>query len=606
MTTMQYLLLCLVLFSFAASNAAAQGAEGTEIQITDNGSYQRLPAIYGDRIAWTDERNINLPDDIENMTISDIFDLDTDIYIYNLSTGEEVYTLQEYPQVSPAIYGDMIVWEDYSNANLPGVESFEDITLEDVIQFDVDIYVADLSSGQEGFVTENSSWQGEPAIYDDRVVYQDLRNGNWNIYLFNLSSGEELQITDNESDQLYPAIYENTIVWQDYRNGIWNIYMYNLSTREEMPVSASESDQVGPAIYGDVIVWEDYGNADIPEDVANMTFEELSQLNADISMYNLTSGEDALVTSNSSWQGSPAIYGDRIVWEDLRNSNFDVYTYNLSTGEELQITENEWSQMYPAIYGDRIVWQDYRNGNWDIYMYDMSVRDENGTSTDTSNQVSADDDTTVREDNHNVNTSEDMNNMQMNAPKNYDNTLNEGYEEIFNATADTNDPAWLVLGGMSTSFMMYEGDEIVAYISSSTPVNVYLAGASSIATYGLAGFDFVYDPTVSAMNVNSHNISYRASYNGERGILVEPINPEVAGTMTMQVFQKKQDSTQEYDLTVRADRRIAAEQFKQDIQTDIAEHDQEMEFRKFHTEVQEELTEGDILITNVENELAKD
>ncbi len=67
-----------------------------------------------------------------------------------------------------------------------------------------------------------------------------------------------------------------------------------------------------------------------------------------------------------------AIYGDRIVWEDLRNGTGDIRMYDLSTGEEKLITEDSFWQEAPDIYEDRIVWTDYRNGNKDIYVFDLS------------------------------------------------------------------------------------------------------------------------------------------------------------------------------------------------------------------------------------------
>jgi beta propeller repeat protein len=33
----------------------------------------------------------------------------------------------------------------------------------------------------------------------------------------------ETRITNNESEQSYPSIYENRIVWMDNRNGNWDI-----------------------------------------------------------------------------------------------------------------------------------------------------------------------------------------------------------------------------------------------------------------------------------------------------------------------------------------------------------------------------------------------
>jgi len=73
------------------------------------------------------------------------------------------------------------------------------------------------------------------------------------------------------------------------------------------------------------------------------------------------------ITTDSSNQFSPAIYGDKIVWYDNRNGNDDIYMYDLKTNTEKRITTDSSSQRYPAIYGDKIVWQDYRNGNHDIY-----------------------------------------------------------------------------------------------------------------------------------------------------------------------------------------------------------------------------------------------
>ena len=67
----------------------------------------------------------------------------------------------------------------------------------------------------------------------------------------------ETQITNNESAQIDPAIYGDRIVWQDERNGNWDIYMYNLSISTETRITTNESNQTEPAICGDRIVWQD-------------------------------------------------------------------------------------------------------------------------------------------------------------------------------------------------------------------------------------------------------------------------------------------------------------------------------------------------------------
>ncbi|MBU7012960.1 MAG: hypothetical protein HXS46_19940, partial [Theionarchaea archaeon] len=84
--------------------------------------------------------------------------------------------------------------------------------------------------------TTSESDQKYPAIYDNIVVWQDSRNGNVDIYGYSLSTGEEFPITTNRNPQHSPAIYENIIVWQDNRNGNWDIYGYDLSTSTEFQV----------------------------------------------------------------------------------------------------------------------------------------------------------------------------------------------------------------------------------------------------------------------------------------------------------------------------------------------------------------------------------
>lgn len=75
----------------------------------------------------------------------------------------------------------------------------------------------------------------------------------------------------------------------------------------------------------------------------------------------------------------PDISGDWLVWCDGRNGNSDIYAYNISTGVEKAICTNSASQWRPYISGNLIVWEDMRNypsaENADIYAYDLSRPD---------------------------------------------------------------------------------------------------------------------------------------------------------------------------------------------------------------------------------------
>jgi len=269
---------------------------------------------------------------------------------------ETQITTSTYDQEYPAIYGNKIVWQDWRNGS------------------NYDIYMYDLSTGQESVVTTATNDQLYPAIYGNKVVWQDYRNGPTpDIYMYDLTTGQESVVTTATYDQKYPAIYGDKVVWQDYRNGPTpDIYMYDLITGQESVVTTATYNQAHPAIYGNKIVWQDHR----------------SGTNDDIYMYDLSIGQESVVSTATGNQVEPAIYGNKVVWEDYRNgSDLDIYMYDLSTGQESVVTTATGNQLYPAIYGDKVVWQDYRNGPTpDIYMYDLSTNQESVVTTATYDQ----------------------------------------------------------------------------------------------------------------------------------------------------------------------------------------------------------------------------
>jgi TolB protein len=352
----QYMLIiCFFVFLLliSAGTATALVAEGNETQITTDETDQSNSATFGDMIVWEDYRHA---DGYET----------TDIYAYDLSTGQEMrITNNTSLKYSPVIYGDKIAWEDNRNGNW-------------------DIYVYNLSTSTETRITLNGSDQYAPSLYEDRLVWLDGRHGggsldvdywpegNWDIFMYNLSTSTGIRITTNESWKIFPAIYGDRILWVDGRNGEplyshqivdGDLYMYDLSTSEETRLVSSVSSDARPDIYGDRIVWGDDRNQ-----------------NSDIYMYDLVNSTEVQITDNESEQWHPAIYEDRIIWTDYRNGNGwdnpDIYMYNLSTSEEMQITTSESKQWADDIYGDNVVWTDNRNGNNDIYMFTLGALEE--------------------------------------------------------------------------------------------------------------------------------------------------------------------------------------------------------------------------------------
>ena len=184
-----------------------------ETQITtNNNSYQLGPAIYGDKVVWTDNY---------------------DIYMYNISTSKKTRITTSESAIYPAIYGDRIVWIDSRNGN-------------------ADIYMYNLSTSKEiPIIIDESNQTGPIEIYGDRIVwmnnhkegsssdgkvgyYSDHFTGNWDIYMYNLSTSTETQITTNKLTQWQPAIYDDRIMWMDNRNDNWDIYVCTVPEEESV------------------------------------------------------------------------------------------------------------------------------------------------------------------------------------------------------------------------------------------------------------------------------------------------------------------------------------------------------------------------------------
>jgi beta propeller repeat protein len=239
-----------------------------ESQISTSGMVHGSPAIYGNKIVWGDSTNyssihiydISTQKDIEILGNTEkpaiygdkvVYDDYHSIYIYNLSTFQKTQVTPSGPVYYPAIYGNIIVWQGDSGAG------------------NWNIYMYDLSTKKETQITTSGSAEGS-TIYGNRIVYADTRNGNTDIYMYNVSTKKETQITSSPDVQAFPAIYGDRIVWEDdggEDDGGTNhgIYMYDISTNQKMKISAKES-AYSPAIYGNNIVWQ-YNNEKWKSDI---------------------------------------------------------------------------------------------------------------------------------------------------------------------------------------------------------------------------------------------------------------------------------------------------------------------------------------------------
>ena len=244
---------------------------------------------------------------------------------------------------NPAIYSDRIVWSDDRTGT--GFSA---------------VYLYNLTTGNEKRVSyHDGSNQLYPVISGDLIAYADDRDaGSYDIYLYNIRTGQTTQVTDDPNDQSSPAIFGNRIVWMDNRNGTYNIYVNGTSPGTETALSPNLTcTQRFPAISGDLVIWLDDRN-----DPSGYE---------DVFMFNLTSGMETPITGFSSAKDFPALYGNRVVWQDYRNGFQEIFMNGTSPGSEQSITPNSSSEhQYPSLYGTKVVWGQNAEG---IYLNDTAM-----------------------------------------------------------------------------------------------------------------------------------------------------------------------------------------------------------------------------------------
>ena len=295
-------------------------SEGTNICIYDiskdrekkiSSKYSHNPAIYGNKIVWVEE--VALGNNI--------------IYLYDLSKEEKKKIINDSrPQGSPKIYGDKIVWIDQRNKYSTRTSKYPT----------EDIYIYDLSTGEEKRITqEDCSYENgmavyhshdyvNVAIYGDKIVWEELIYKeseyrvirDYDIVLYDLSTGEEKRITDDLIPQHNPKVYENKVIWEeivqksDSKGYNARICLYDLSTNQKSIIATdvcNNNTVYGlSAIYGDKIVWNGVKNGI-----------------SSIFLYDISKGEEEVIAYGYS--GFPAICENAIVWAYNEEDYFEMY-----------------------------------------------------------------------------------------------------------------------------------------------------------------------------------------------------------------------------------------------------------------------------------------
>jgi beta propeller repeat protein len=306
----------LILISTAASAA----------QVTKIGTGYD-PAIYGNRVVWT------------NGVVIHLYDLKDKTDTIVSSSGAS----------SPRIYGNTLVWRDESSGTPR-------------------IAVYDIPTATKSYITQNVDQFSKPAIYCNEIVW----TVNDSVYLMDVSTSTQTKIGSGSN----PDIYGTKVVY--YSNSEdpeadMAIRMYDINTKEKVTVT-SYGDPNIPHIWGTKVIWADVYN----HQGYIVMYDILTKKSIDVT-HPLDTDPNGKEYGASTGTHI-AIQDDKIVYNkcvDDYEGKPGVYVYNISTGKSTLVYKYpKDAYTTPEIYGNTVVWgidKNYVNGTSGngIYLYDL-------------------------------------------------------------------------------------------------------------------------------------------------------------------------------------------------------------------------------------------
>ena len=196
--------------------------------------------------------------------------------------------------------------------------------------------------------------QAGPDIAGNMAVWTDNRNGNLNIYGRNLNSGNGFSVCKNQFLQDNPSVAATVIgsrthyvaVWVDKRNHDGgDIYGRDLTTKHNFVVSRSAALKWFPKIVDQWVVWIE------AEDPAGPYTVRARDLTA-AKTYKI-----ATSTVLSSLGASRRTVGDKTVYTAVyASSGGDISGRNLPAGAPFRVSQTSTFEWSPDISANRVVW----------------------------------------------------------------------------------------------------------------------------------------------------------------------------------------------------------------------------------------------------------
>ncbi len=214
----------------------------------------------------------------------------------------------------------------------------------------------------------NPSQKSDPVTDGNVIVWTDKETpfSSTDILMLNISSGEihNLSPDTGSSNQRYPSVYQNRVVWQDSRNGQRDVFMnttYGGWKTVNLTPGIPGNGQNRPNIYGNRIIWYD--------DAYSLY---LSNLAGTVVLASYAAGNpvsNAVVCSTSyAWKEDVSGIGNGPLHVFV-NSTASAGPPDQITGPAARVSTDPEDGPVILSRDSRVFWVDDRRGYSDVYMF---------------------------------------------------------------------------------------------------------------------------------------------------------------------------------------------------------------------------------------------
>lgn len=299
---------------------------GTTIQLTTNPAPQLNPAISGDIVVYTDQRNGN--DDVYYVRISDL----TEVQVTSASSAQRLNDVDD----------GVIVYSDFT-APERRIWAYR---------------VSDSTTTELTLFAEPSQAQN-PRIDDGNVVYEHGAIGATDVLLVHVGSpGPPSNVGVSSEVELSPAVSGRRVVYERRATSSSpsQIIVFDMDTAAETVLGDPLLDDRRPDIDGDLVVW------DAPTSAGD----------TDIQIHDLISGQTTPLAM-AGHQRSPHVSGRVVSFDDDIAGNPNVVLHHVDLGWTVPITTSIAVEFLNDIDGNRVVFTSNASGNNDIWLYEFTI-----------------------------------------------------------------------------------------------------------------------------------------------------------------------------------------------------------------------------------------